>query len=311
MPTRLCTCFQCGPNGVIVPARTYGRHLQRQGQMLLQAQERTTEAQSCASESDSDKDLDPSFRGCSSSFNNSTSSCISSSSNSILPLPNIPEPRAYSVVDRRDISIPPPPSITAASASSIRAGTEKLFNIIHAHKAPKVIASSFLEYINNDLLPHLPPNIRNTVPASLDQMHEEIEHALPGFIKIHACPGHILYRGVYASSLRCPTCKKPRFEEDTDEYNSRLEQSINDITAAAAAAGSAPPPPRPELSLEEKMKTYTPRFILYYMPIIPRLKALIAHPVFSHLFRYADTHMNSGDDEHVRHTGITSATHHD
>jgi hypothetical protein len=201
------------------------------------------------------------------------------------------------------ISIPPPPlpaSSVVPTAKDVRASTTKLFNIIHAHKAPKVIATSFIDYITTELVPLIPPDLHASIPKSLAEMEKEIEHVLPGAIKIHACPGHVLYRGAYASSLSCPVCKKARFEEDTDEYNSRLNLAVSDIAAAAAAAGSPPPPQAAELNLKQKLNNFTPRFVLYYMPIIPRLKALIAHPVFSHLFRYADTHMQSGDDEMVR-----------
>jgi hypothetical protein len=47
-----------------------------------------------------------------------------------------------------------------------------------------------------------------------------------------------------------------------------------------------------------KKQEYTAIHVLRYCPLISRLKALVAHPVFSHLFYYADSHRVSNINEH-------------
>ena len=43
-----------------------------------------------------------------------------------------------------------------------------------------------------------------------------------------------------------------------------------------------------DVSDSVRRQTYTPRYELLYCPLIPRLKYLLAHPVFSHLFIHGD-----------------------
>lgn len=97
-------------------------------------------------------------------------------------------------------------------------------------------------------------------------------------------------------------CDGARWEEETHEYEQKQQQSNADVSAALVAAGARPNAALiqpPVLTFEQKMQQYTPTTVLYYMPIIPRLKKLIAHPVFSHLFSYGDKHMDSGEDKMV------------
>lgn len=51
-------------------------------------------------------------------------------------------------------------------------------------------------------------------------------------------------------------------------------------------------------SIQFKKREYKARHVLRYCPLIPRLKSLIAHSVFSHLFFYADSHRVSTVNEH-------------
>jgi hypothetical protein len=91
----------------------------------------------------------------------------------------------------------------------------------------------------------------------------------------------LLYRGVHSNSDICIYCKEYRYTEDTEEY--KLSRELIGL------------PVNDNLTIEPKKKQYTARYIYRYCPIIPRLKSLIAHPVMSHLFRYADKHMINDD----------------
>lgn len=94
-------------------------------------------------------------------------------------------------------------------------------------------------------------------------------------LKIDACPSeHILYRGCYAQADRCPTagCKTPeRYNEDTESFK--------------------------RVHGDGAVRERTGRHVLRYSPLIPRLRALIAHPVFSHLFYFGDRNMKSANPD--------------
>ena len=67
--------------------------------------------------------------------------------------------------------------------------------------------------------------------------------------KIHACRNHcILYRNKNANLLACPECKSPRFKN-----NDRLKEG-------------------------EELKKGIPALVMWYLPIIPRLKCFFANP---------------------------------
>ena len=53
------------------------------------------------------------------------------------------------------------------------------------------------------------------------------------------------------------------------------------------------------MSVIDKIKKYKAACIVRYCPLLPRLCALISHPVFSHLFHYGDEHMKNNKDPNV------------
>lgn len=53
------------------------------------------------------------------------------------------------------------------------------------------------------------------------------------------------------------------------------------------------------MTFVEKHKRFKPRLVFMYSPLIPRIKYLLAHPVFSHLFFYGDSHMFNDDADIV------------
>lgn len=52
-------------------------------------------------------------------------------------------------------------------------------------------------------------------------------------------------------------------------------------------------------SFEYKLTHYKPVRTFRYFPLIPRLKKLIRHPVFSHLFRWAENNLHNSDSDVV------------
>ena len=67
--------------------------------------------------------------------------------------------------------------------------------------------------------------------------------------KIHACRNQcILYRNKNANLLACPVCKSPQFKN-----NDRLKE-------------------------DEELKKGIPALVMWYLPIIPRLKRFFANP---------------------------------
>jgi hypothetical protein len=56
-------------------------------------------------------------------------------------------------------------------------------------------------------------------------------------------------------------------------------------------------PDREAVPIEVKKRKYTPVQTMRYCPLIPRLKLLLAHPVFSHVFDYGDEHMYNLDPD--------------
>lgn len=92
----------------------------------------------------------------------------------------------------------------------------------------------------------------------------------------------ILFRGPYGRLDRCPKCDECRFQQDTKESAIRRQQLGHVIDTS-------------KFTIEEKMKSFAPRKVFYYSPLIPRLQNLFAHPVLSRLFHYADAHMVNAD----------------
>jgi hypothetical protein len=111
-------------------------------------------------------------------------------------------------------------------------------------------------------------------------------------------------------------CKAKRFKEDTLAYRQHMEQFDDHVealqrvdeleqempiedeyadTAAAALTLQGDDDLLADIPFDMKLATYTHRFELHYCPLIPRLKYLISHPIFSHLFWYADSHMVNAD----------------
>ena len=107
----------------------------------------------------------------------------------------------------------------------------------------------------------------------------------------------------------CPKCKQMRFLEDTEGYKlkaARLNQmNMEDDNEGqkkkksnARNQSSVVDDDEDDVTVSQSRKkgsTKTPRHVYRYCPMIPMLKELIAHPVFSHLFRHGDTNMKMGN----------------
>jgi hypothetical protein len=102
------------------------------------------------------------------------------------------------------------------------------------------------------------------------------------YIQIDVCVKEcMLYRGRNKDSIKCEVCGEVRYGEHTAS-----EQ------LAAYVQQRTDPAYRPN---NKKKKKLTPRAVYRYCPLIPRLIALISHPVLSHIFFYGDAHRVRAD----------------
>jgi hypothetical protein len=69
-----------------------------------------------------------------------------------------------------------------------------------------------------------------------------------------------LYRGFYAAATSCDKCGQPRYHEDTQTFKKHGRATTK----------------------------RTPRKVYRYFPIALRLKQLLAHPIYSRLFRHGE-----------------------
>lgn len=153
------------------------------------------------------------------------------------------------------------------------------------NRATTALMNDMLRFMHVHLLPQLPVDANGIANVQLPHDYNTVDSALkrlqPTFLQIHVCVrGCLLFRGRHKSDNACSVCGEMRFEEDTDEAIIRRKQ-IGEVL--------------PPMTVDEKVKKCKPRRVMLYAPLIPRLRVLLAHPVFSHLFHYADKHMRNKD----------------
>jgi len=107
----------------------------------------------------------------------------------------------YVVLDRDDISVKQKQKKEVA-----RSGTKRLLSIIHQHKAAQTVITSFLDYMKDEILPHLPGNVANTLPKNLNDIDKEIESLLPTYIRVRLCACVLIIVIVFESTLCVFVC---------------------------------------------------------------------------------------------------------
>jgi len=113
----------------------------------------------------------------------------------------------------------------------------------------------------------LPPG--NDLPANTYHAKRVICPIPAEYVKIHACKNDcILYRGENENMRRCPICNFPRYKRNLAKDRDKGEDEVT---------------------------TGVPYKVVWYLPIIPRLKRMYADPKQSELMRWhADKRKNDG-----------------
>ncbi|XP_076946747.1 uncharacterized protein LOC143618403 [Bidens hawaiensis] len=143
----------------------------------------------------------------------------------------------------------------------------ELFNLKANFKWSDTSFTSLLSFLHA-LLPK-----DNELPISLYQAKKLMCPIGLKVERIHACPNdYMLFRNEFEKSHKCVTCGASRYkcENETDEYD------------------------------DDVMKNEPPAKLLWYLPIIPRLKRLFANAKESKLLRWhAEERKNDGKLRHV------------
>ena len=156
------------------------------------------------------------------------------------------------------------PLYAGCTKFSILSGVLKLFGVKAKHRWTDTSFTDLLEAVH-EMLP-----TDNGLPISLYQAKKMMCPTDLEVERIHACPNDcILYRDTYENIHRCPICKESRYKSET---------KIND----------------------NEMKYGPPAKLLWYLPIIPRLKRLFANEKDAKLLRWhSDERKKDGKLRHV------------
>ncbi|KAL6658573.1 hypothetical protein ACP70R_004159 [Stipagrostis hirtigluma subsp. patula] len=129
------------------------------------------------------------------------------------------------------------------------------------------------------------------LPANTYQAKKLICPLSLGVEKIHACLNHcIIYRKEYASLVHCPTCGASRCKRNrnSDETNkSAAGEAITDHGCSSTTTSEGP-------------KKKIPAMVMWYLPMIDRLRRLFSNPRDSKLLRWHVDKRKKGDNM-IRH----------
>src|SRR5438132_13834550 len=107
--------------------------------------------------------------------------------------------------------------------------------------------------------------------------------------KIHACPNHcILYQKEYEQYDRCPVCKRSRYKRHDDREDEDDSAEVEDTATNA------------------RKKRKIPAMVMWYLPVIARLKLLFSNPRNSELMNWHVEQACNKTDELLRHPSDAS-----
>src|SRR6266540_1419277 len=107
--------------------------------------------------------------------------------------------------------------------------------------------------------------------------------------KIHACLNHcILYRKEYEQYDRCPVYKRSRYKCNDDREDEDDSAEVEDTASNA------------------RKKRKIPSMVMWYLPVIARLKHLFSNPRDSELMRWHFEQARNKTDELLRHPSDAS-----
>jgi hypothetical protein len=118
--------------------------------------------------------------------------------------------------------------------------------------------------------------------------------------KFHACPNHcILYRGVFESLDKCPTCSASRWQTNQ-------EYGIDKGSAAARRRNVAPSTEEDQscLGVDPATQRRIPAKVMWYLPVVDRLKRIFSNPRDAELMRWHSEQRKK--DSKIRHPADAS-----
>ncbi|KAL6607941.1 hypothetical protein ACP70R_041004 [Stipagrostis hirtigluma subsp. patula] len=132
------------------------------------------------------------------------------------------------------------------------------------------------------------------LPANTYQAKKLICPLTLGVQKIHACSNHcILYRKEYASLDKCPTCGASRYKcNRTGTYSDDSNKRSAGVASTDQGSSSTTP--------SEEHKRKIPAMVMWYLPVIDRLRRLFSNPRDSELMHWHVDKRKKGDDM-IRH----------
>src|SRR5438105_11973636 len=107
--------------------------------------------------------------------------------------------------------------------------------------------------------------------------------------KIHACPNHcILYQKEYEHYDRCQVCKRSRYKRNDDREDEDDSVEVEDTSSNTGK------------------KRKIPAMVMWYLPVIARLKRLFSNPRSSELMSWHFEQARNKTDEKIRHPSDAS-----
>jgi hypothetical protein len=148
--------------------------------------------------------------------------------------------------------------------------------------------NSFSELLS--LLAKLLPK-PNTLPTSTYRAKKLICLLSLGVDKIHVCPNHyILYRKVHEFKMKCPVCGVSRYKRS---YNHVYVDTMKKKNKKNTAIG----PKSVDEENDSDKKRKIPTLVMWYLPVIDRLKHVFSNPRDAELVRWHSEKRRKNNEE--------------
>jgi hypothetical protein len=122
----------------------------------------------------------------------------------------------------------------------------------------------------------------NTLPTSTYRAKKLICLLSLGVEKIHTCPNHcILYRKEHEFKTKCPICAVSRYKRSYNHVYVDTMKNKNKKTAI----GPESVDDKTDYDKEDKKKRKIPTLVMWYLPMIDRLKRVFSNPRNAELVR--------------------------
>jgi uncharacterized Zn finger protein (UPF0148 family) len=155
--------------------------------------------------------------------------------------------------------------------------------------------NSFSELLS--LLAKLLPK-PNTLSTSTYRVKKLICLLSLGVDKIHACPNHcILYRKEHEFKIKCPVCGVSQYKRS---YNHVYVDTTKKKNKKNTAIGPESVDDKNDSDKEDNKKGKIPALVMWYLPVINRLKCVFSNPRDAKLVRWHSKKCRKNNEE-IRH----------